>query len=147
MKPLKSSGIWLGMFFPVLFIAVSARPAGAQGFSGFYQVTSAVDQGDGTTQVTLSVDLANTSASDAVNATVTLGDSVNPVASYGSYAPTTVNSGTDVVLTAQFIVPNPEYARWGSGGVTPNLTIQFVDSDSNPETDSVVLTQAPVASD
>ena len=147
MRPLKSSGIWLGMLFSLLFVVMSARPAAAQGFSGFYQVTSATDQGNGTTQVTLSVDVANTSASDAVNATVFLGDSVNPVASYGAFPLTTVNSGSDVVLTAQFIVPNTEYARWGSGGVTPNLTIQFVDGDGKTETDSVALTQAPVASD
>jgi hypothetical protein len=128
-------------------LVVSARPAAAQNFTGFYQVTSATDQGDGTTQVTLSVDIFNYRADDAVNAVVTLGDSVNPLARYGSFEAATISSGGDVILTAQFLVPNYEYQRWGQNGMTPTLSIEFIDSNNNPETNGVALTQAPVNTD
>jgi len=147
MKRVKSPTVWMGVL-PILFFVLGlARPASAQTFSGFYQVTNAQDQGNGTTLLTLNVDLANGGSADATNATVTLGDSVNPVMQYGSFTPTTVLGGSDVVISAQFLVPNSEYNRWGSSGVTPNLIITFVNSNGNSETDGIALTQAPVNTD
>jgi len=145
MKALKSTGIWFAC--SIILLGMSARPAAAQNFAGFYQVTNATDMGDGTTQVTVSIDIVSYLPADAVNAAVSLGDSVDPLASYGPFGSQTISSGCDVVLTAEFIVPSTEYARWGSGGVTPNILVGYTDADGLPQTDSVALTQAPVQTD
>jgi hypothetical protein len=147
MRLLRSS--FLPLFVLCLAGLVSVLPSAAQGsptFTGFYQLGDATDNADGTTTVSLSVMVFNYYANDAVNATVTLGDSVNPIVIYGSFDPTTITSGGYASLTGQFIVSSDEYANWVQNGAAPNLSVHVADTNNSPQVEGVPLTQSQVGS-
>jgi hypothetical protein len=145
MRPMNSIRILLVLV--VCLLAVSVRPAAAQGvtsFTGFYQVTAASDNGDGTTTVSFSVQVFNYSGTDLSGVTVDLANSVLPNVVYGAFALADLPNGGGAIFTGDIIVPNSEYSLWGQNGNKPNFTVQYQDANSNPVTGTVTVTQAPV---
>lgn len=131
---LQMSRLALSILLTLPFVGIAAGINGRD-FAGFYQIKDSTNQG-ATVRVTLAIRVFNYSKNDVTDGSVSFRQSDAGHNILGSISRVSVGEHQSVLVTAEITVPLGEYERW-QRGVSPDVTIEFQDTDGNLQSERV----------
>jgi hypothetical protein len=114
----------------MVLVSVTAAAKDGRDFAGHYSLTNTIENG-GQVELTLALQLFNSSGADLTQAVVTVRSSPPAPGILATFAPIKLwRGGSDVVVRRQLTIPREEYLHW-STRTQPAVFIGYCDEDGH----------------